>query len=130
MSHCVPKTNVGQMFSRVGALWSKNCPLSPSRALSGLKCINKRKICYSSLRWAPIRFGVGRLSPGMDSLRREMGTHRLNKVPGLDWIIRLVMSPCGPLFAKGPTGLQALKSEDLLGPRQGRLKSNPLRDFL
>ena len=56
------------------------------------------------LAMGPLRSGVRRLSPGMGSLRREMGTHRFNTVPGLDLAIRLVMSPCGPLFAKGPTG--------------------------
>ena len=106
MSPCVPKADVGQMFPRVGALWAKKCPLSPGRALSGLRCINKRKIYYSSLRWAPLRSGVGLLSPGMDSLRRIMGKALIGLTgsQALDWAMRLVVSSCGALFAEGPEG--------------------------
>ena len=41
--------NVGQILPRVGALWTKNCPSSPIRALSGLRCIKQRKYVISSL---------------------------------------------------------------------------------
>ena len=47
--------NVGKTLPLVGALWAKNCSSSPTRALSGLRCINNRKICFIEPMMAPLR---------------------------------------------------------------------------
>ena len=50
-----------------------------------------------------LRSEVGPLSPGMSSPKPGTGTHRLNKVTGLVWAFRPVVSLWAP-FAKGPMG--------------------------